>query len=234
MRNLLPYLAPVLFFGETIAAESPIPQKQSRSSAFWTTEDGFRSTLLLRNINRRDDLLVYTTLFNSDGLPLPLSPLTIRASSTMEVDIDFITKGAGWRAASGSALLEWTHSSMDQLLVETVIENRRKSISYSVPTPEKIGTSHRLYGLYFRNSDTVELYAALHNTSVVPLVVTPSLAVAAREIDLPSVTIPPNGMRLLDLPEDLSNEARRLWSSGQAGTLLIRHDGPDQALLNHK
>jgi len=216
----------LLWCANIFAQTSPPPQV--RYSAYWSTMDGNNSQIIVRNANRVESVSISVSLRLSSGDEFVFDELEVEAQGNRAVDVRQLLEKRGVRAAWGSATITYRQPNNKAVMVETIVEDVRKSISYTVPSYERAGYGRRLYGLYWTPAPTTELYVALQNTSGSPLTVRPSLQTAEGIIEMPPVSLSAHQSTVLELPEDA--RLRGLWARERSGAFILTYDGPGGAL----
>lgn len=225
-------------------------EPQSLYCGLWRTDDGFVSTIHIKNELIATPLTVIPVIYMSDGTAVNLNPRHVPAGGEMDVNINrAIAKRAlainGHLSSFGNAELLYDWTSPGHIVGSMQILNLAQSLiftdSFEPPKiTEPIGAinhpviipptgMHHIEMLWWKHDPGVQVFAGFTNTSVRPLVMNYTLKDAAgtagKEHEL---MLGPHATQFLDLTTAID-----LLPPGAntAGGISIQYDGDIGQLL---
>jgi len=117
------------------AANAAAPRYE-RYSSYWTTLNGFQSSIKLHNHNIRGSVHIQPTLFLANGTPVQLAEIKLGPLENSEIDVSEELRSRNLPEGSGSALFRYSGPAQNILAAETLVTNRRFSLSYTIPSYE--------------------------------------------------------------------------------------------------
>lgn len=100
---------------------------QEQFLSYWTTETGWRTELQLRNNQPAQDISITPVFRKTDGVEVPLTPVTVKAKEVRAIDLSTIIGSSTPQvlAAYGSLVLRYhSVSSSDMYAVATATPSR--------------------------------------------------------------------------------------------------------------
>jgi len=205
---------------------SNLPAIQRRMiGTYYTTEDGFQSTLILNN-KGPNQIMVTPILHSQNGQTFAASPVAVGGHSSPEVDLNTMASIAGQQFRSGS--FEFTYEGrMLEVGGGLRIVNAEKSLIFDeqmlepgmkFPSPQL----EAVYAVPFENS---RLSVIMTNTTTQPILVNGDAIFAGSNGHYPIQSqLGPYQTQVVDLPHGLVKKA-------SAGAVSLNHNGGKGALL---
>jgi len=208
----------------------PTDRSWSRYASFWTTAEGHSSTVVLRNTNLRDTIVVTPVLWLSAGNHQELSPISLAPAASAQVDLAQSLRPLGLRGQAGSAEFRYSHPGGGALLAEITVEKASTGVAYTIPTAEYVGSSRRLFAPFLIPSVGAEIYIAAQNVSSAPITVTPVIETSEGIARPGPLTIAPRSFQFIELPAREVLQGRPSTRNPAAGRISLEHAGPYGAL----
>jgi hypothetical protein len=212
--------------------------RQSATGGLWMTDANWKAALYLKNGLKTDPITVTPILYLSNGLRVPLSPVTLEPSGTTIVDIGKGLESVGiapYATLCGYAEIEyqWAWAAVTATVKNVDVVNSLIFIFGLQPSPEwhpehmqsmpgLQATSFE--GMWWKQEIDVSGFLALSNVTgkaihaAVRLTDKTDTRVATYQI-----TVSPHGTKMLTLDE-LKTVA------GDTGGIYLTHDGPERGL----
>jgi hypothetical protein len=217
----------------------PTPKLQTSVGGFWMTSAYFKSALYLKNGLKTGPLTVTPALYLSNGVRLPLAPVTMEPSGTAVVNINqaLADKGISSYASLNGYVeitFQWAWDAVCATVrnVDTVHSLIFISNLQPLPPPNpavqpaaSTPPTQNLEGLWWKEESNVTGFVALSNVTGSPI------DAAIRVLDDQnnnlgnhSVTVSPHGTKIVNLNELLSATTPR-------GGVTMSYTGSPDALL---
>lgn len=193
-----------------------------RFSSYWTTKDKFTSTVKLHNNLVRHGITITPILLLADGSPTELEPIQLGPLGNAEIDVS--------RALASKQLPEHVEGSFvfrypgrigNAISAETLILDREESLSFTIPSYEERPSSRKQHFAWWKPYPGAEVYVAMQNVSDETIRVHPTATVGNRQIPLGVIELGPYHLATLELPDDLDEAGKQLWSRNDLGSLTI-------------
>lgn len=217
----------------------PIPKLQTSVGGFWMTNAYFKSALYLKNGLKTGPLTVTPALYLSNGVRLPLAPVTMEPSGTAVVDINLALadRGFAYNATLNGYVeitFQWAWNAICASVrnvdtVHSLIFGSNLQPLATLNNPDQTAVSspsaQDLEGLWWKEESNVMGFVALSNVSGSPVdAAIQVLDDQDNNLGNHSVTVSPHGTKVVDLTELLSAPAPR-------GGLTLSYNGPSGSLL---
>ncbi len=217
----------------------PTPKLQTSVGGFWMTNGYFKSALYLKNGLKTGPLTVTPALYLSNGVRLPLAPVTMEPSGTAIVDINqaLVDHGIASRASlNGYAEIsfQWAWDAVCATVrnVDTVHSLIFISTFQPLPTPNPADQTasstppaQNLEGLWWKEESNVTGFVALSNVTGSPVDAAIQVLDDQNEnMGNHSVRVSPHGTEIVNLSELLSAKTLR-------GGVTMSYTGSPDALL---
>jgi len=221
----------------------PPAAAQSATGALWMTDGNFKSTAYLSNMLKEDPLTVTPVLHLANGVAYPLDSVTLAPSGTAAIDINKSLAKQGvapyatlsgyvevqykwaWPAICGSV---WNVDTTHSLIF--VYSLRPPAPSFAPQNTQGANGSSEaqqtLEGMWWKQEPNVSGFVGLSNlTGRAISASVESLDADNHSIETHSVTISPNGTKIVELNELLTTSASAggivvTWN-GNAGDLAV-------------
>src|SRR5262245_20219073 len=192
---------------------------------YYTTEDGFQSTLILNN-KGLNQIMVTPILHSQNGQTFAASPVAVGGHSAPEVDLNTMASIAGQQFRSGS--FEFTYEGrMLEVGGGLRIVNAEKSLIFDeqMLEPGMKFPSARLEAVYALPFEDSRVSVIVTNTSAQPILVNgDAIFVGANGHHPIQSQLGPYQTQVVDLPHGLVKKA-------SAGAVSLNHNGGKGALL---
>jgi hypothetical protein len=203
--------------------EPAIPRRMI--GTYYTTEDGFESTLILNN-KGPNQIAVTPILHNQDGQTFAGSPVAVGGQSSSKVDINLLASIAGPQFRNGS--FEFTYEGR---LLEVGgglrIINAEKSLIFDeqMLEPGLKFPSSRLEAVYALSFEDLQVRVIMTNTTAQPVTVNGDAIFAGADGHHPiKGWLGPYQTQVVNLPRGLAKKS-------SAGAVSLNHNGDKGALL---
>ena len=152
------------------------PKPQQVFSGFWRVDQGFESTLRIKNILITQNLTVSPVVYMADGTAFALSSIDLAPGGIRDVSINDALQEAppsirGHVSEFGSAVLDFTAPSVANAATNMQILNTTQSLVFTVsskpilPSAIAPNSDQTLESLWWKNDPGVRVFAAVSNTS---------------------------------------------------------------------
>ena len=177
----------------TLAVCSPnaAAQSYSRYSSYWTTSNGFQSSIKLHNHNIGAPINIEPTLYLANGTPVKLARIQLGPLENSEIDVNTELRRRNLPEGNGSALFLYSGPALNVLAAETLVTNSQLSLAYTIPSYEQRQASTVQRYVYSRPSTSSDVYVSLQNTTGAPLSIRPTLQFGDRTINLDQISLRP-------------------------------------------
>ncbi len=209
----------------------PLPTTpQTLTSGYWRVDQGFVSTIEVKNAWVVSAIDVIPVLYFADGTPYPLPSVHLGASATKTISINQALSAVPGSVAAhesqfGSAALMY-RGNVGAVIATVTLINPGASLSYVWPTQlatSAPGSVQTLEGLWWRRDDGVGGFVAISNSTQQPKQVTIQLvAEHGRQMQPEAVLLAPHATQTLDL-DALTNVLPK--GENRAGGLRLQFDG---------
>jgi hypothetical protein len=193
--------------------------------SYYTTEDGFKSTLILNN-KGPNQIAVTPILHSQNGQTFTAPLVTVGGQSSQEVDLNLLASIAGPQFRSGS--FEFTYEGrLLEMGGGLRIVNAEKSLIFDeqMLEPGMKFPSSRLEAVYAIPFDSAQVEVVITNTSAQPVVVSGSTTFAGANAQHPiQGQLKAYETQVVKLPPGLVSQA-------SAGAVSLSHNGAVGALL---
>ena len=197
----------------------------------WSNEDGFSTTIFIRNVNIQSAVNAKLSLI-LDRRTLTLASINIPALQTVPVDIAqaLIAQGE-LDKQSGGAVIDFDASSAGSVNAYAQVLDTSKSLSLSLPFMESAtSVAGPLEAVAFCYSKKTDGYVALQNTTDAAVTVTPIAVYASQTVNLGQQQIPAHQRLTIKLPtapgatgnSGAFSVGLRVASSGGAGAIVAQ------------
>ncbi len=177
--------------GQLVLAQSGT-SVQYLYNSYWSTADGFQSTIQFHNNLIADSLSVTTTLYSADGRSVTLEPVVLGALGNASVDLNQELARRGWPESQiGSAAFHYSRKFPGALGAEISVVNAQKGLAYTIPSASTGAASARQHAVFWLPSENAEVYVALQNISAESLQISAVLDVDSRSSQLPVIVLQP-------------------------------------------
>jgi hypothetical protein len=192
---------------------------------YYTTEDGFQSTLILNN-KGPNQIMVTPILHSQDGQTFRASPVAVSGQSSSEVDLNLLAQAAGPQFLSGS--FEFAYEGrLLEIGGGLRIVNAEKSLIFDeqMLEPGMKFPSSRLEAVYAIPFGDSRVNVVVTNTTAQPIILNGNAVFAGANGHHPiQGQLGPHEMRVVNLPHGLIKKA-------SAGAVSLDHNGDKGALM---
>jgi len=223
--------------------------KRSMIGGLWMTDANWKSAIYLRNGVETDPVTVTPILHLSNGVKYTLPDVTLQPAGNAIIDINQGLQQLGiasFATLSGYAEIQYTWP-WDPFCVTIRNVDTAHSLIFTyglqptMPVPLNIvnpvvkTSTHTIEGMWWKQEANVTGFVALANTSSQPIQAAVSLTDnQANLIVQHSVTISPQGMKLVNLPELISASGSQggvqITSSATTDNMIVNGGLEDQAV----
>lgn len=182
------------------------------AAPYWSTADGFVSTIEMKNYHVSNPLTVTPVLrLEHGGGDVALDPVTLKPSETRRLNINQALAMRGLYAKVGAA--EIRHAPEGGFGANLTVLNESKSLIYNFQfrTPDM---TTRLEGLWWFYDEHTDGFVAAQDASDDPITVTPTLYAGERPYRLPPLKLRPHEMTVLRLRDELRKLGLEKETSG--------------------
>jgi len=184
---------------------------------YFTESGGMNSTLTLNN-NEAEPMSVTVTIFNHNGDPFEVPPITLESASAARFSVKELTASAKGDFNGGNIQIFYHGTSMGITSQVSIVSANHHLALESVETEPMDFGSTTLNGIVWTPDDETQAKLALTNTTSAPLDVT-----AMGNVKVQSLTLKARETRVIELKEFLGNS--------RATLLTLDHHGPLGALI---
>ncbi|HXJ93050.1 MAG TPA: hypothetical protein VMT20_09225 [Terriglobia bacterium] len=223
--------------GRAASHSSSTNVTHTQHCALWRVDNGFLSTIHLKNTLVVGPLTVTPILFMADGTEYDLPPVRLVTAGNDDLRVNDALANAPPAIAAhisdyGSVELRYQYPSPGHLQALTEISQAALSLTYGTPfegPPDAAAGTETVEGLWWRHTPQVNGFVALANTTAaavpVSLRATGSLGTALAPV---AASIPAHATRMFELDaltRDLPEEETR------AGGLRLQYQGKPGAIV---
>jgi len=198
---------------------------------FWKINDGFETTLVLRNRHLRANVTVTPVLYADEGRAVRLPTLTLSPNSVQMVSLSDALAGRESRPETGALAFEFQEPGRSTFLAQVVVKNISKGLIYtfSASPGGPAGTPQvALNAPWWLRDDDTRPTLALFNTSTAATLVHASVTVDETSRSMEDVPLGPHEARRLDFRKLLRENG--IPDAGK-GFLTITSEGPGGTVL---
>lgn len=172
------------------------------AAPYWSVEDGFVSTIEMKNYHVDQPLTVTMVLYPLHGPEIILDPVTLNPSETRLININDTLASYHKHFTVGAAELRYSQLTEGVFGANLTVLNVTKSLIYNFQfrLPEM---SARLEGLFWFYDKHTDGFVAVQNTSDHDVVVTPTLFAREYSYQLTQINLRPHQMELIQLRSEL-------------------------------
>jgi hypothetical protein len=172
------------------------------AAPYWTTEDGFVSTIEMKN-NRVDTSLTITpVLYPLHGQKLTLDPVLLKPSESRLLNINKALGKKGKGNTSGAVEILYTHTTPGAFGANLTVLNEAQSLIYNFKFQRPDETS-RLEGLWWFLDKDTDGFTAMQNVSDKEIKVTPTLYVREQPYQLNAIRLRAHETEVIHLRQEL-------------------------------
>lgn len=205
------------------------PESFSTYVPYFQTNQGFSTTLFVRNAHRRTPAMVTLVLLADGGRQVPLPSFELAPNDLQAIPLETLLAKAGTWANSGAIRLKFTGAGPSAVTGHAMVKNIDRSLIFAFPFRARYasGESNTLNAPWWLLDEEDKGILALANTSADPIIVRPSVAVNGSRHSLAEIWIGPRQAEEFDL--------RRLMRAGgirdtQVGSITLSYEGESNAL----
>src|ERR1700735_5496913 len=245
---------------KVFAPHEPIPPKAAKQvkwltpamqrsmvGGLWMTDADFKSSIYLKNVVETDSVRVTPILHLSNGAKYILPDVTVKPAGLAIISIndELEKKGiSSWATLSGYAQLQYTwpwdpfcatirNVDVAHSLIFTYSLRPTMPVPLHLVKPIYTPPTHTVEGMWWKHERTVSGFIAIANLASQPAVTTVQITDGqGAGISQHKVTVSPQGMKLIKLPELQTAEAVqggvRITSSEASDNLVINGGLEDQ------
>ncbi len=180
------------------------PTEALIAAPYWSTTDGFVSTIEMKNYRVDVPLTVTPVLYPQHGREIALDPITLKPSETRLLNINKALAKRGQHEMLGAA--EIRHAPEGAFGANLTVLNEAKSLIYNFQFHAPDMTT-RLEGLWWFYDEHTDGFVAAENASAADITVTPTLYARERPYQLDPVRLRPHEMTVFRLRQE---QLRRL------------------------
>jgi hypothetical protein len=197
---------------------------------FWKVNDGYSSTIVVRNMDRQSSVSATPILFTSDSKQLRLAPIQLAPNSVKKISLEDALKELPDAPDSGALALEFDNPQLASVIGEAVVTNYKEGIIFDFPLHSGyVGDEAKaLHTSWWLPDEKTEGRVVLFNTSDKKVVVHPSLTANWTQQPGNDVSLAAHEVKTVDLRDLLHQSGMR---DADVGSLTLAYDGPAHALL---
>ncbi len=199
--------------------------------AFWKINDGFETTLVLRNRHIRANATVTPVLYADEGRILRLPTLTLSPNSVQMVSLTDALAGRENRPETGALAFEFQEPGRSTFFAQVVVKNISKGLIYtfSASPGGRAGTPQvALNAPWWLRDDDTRSTLALFNTSSIATLVHASVTADETSRSLEDIPLGPHEARRLDFRRLLRENG---IPDAEKGFLTVTSEGPGGTVL---
>ena len=168
------------------------------AAPYWSVENGFVSTIEMKNYHVTDPLTITPILYPVDGPEIVLTPITLNPSETKLLNINDALAALGKQVTVGAAELRCNQLTEGVFGANLTVLNAPRSLIYNFQfrLPEMTSRLEGLWWFYDKNTDG---FVAVQNTSDKNVTVVPTLYVRERPYHLDLVQLGPHKTKIIEL-----------------------------------
>jgi hypothetical protein len=197
---------------------------------YWSLETGFASTVTFSNATG-GPIIAEPTLYNLNGDPLPVPPVTVPATSRLALSIATWVQEAGQSTTftQGSLSISYQASDARNLASQVTITNSLRHLSFDIRDEmPMMYMSSRLDGIWWQATADADYKLVVTNTTDALLSVdiafspTPDASMAAND----SITLEPHQAKLIDLQPVSSGQSNTQGIASMGGVTITYTGAP--------
>ena len=172
------------------------------AAPYWSVDNGFVSTIEMKNYHVTDPLTITPILYPVDGPEIVLTPVTLNPSETKLLNINDALASSGKHFTVGAAELRCNQLTEGVFGANLTVLNASRSLIYNFQfrLPEM---SSRLEGLWWFYDKNTDGFVAVQNTSDKNVTVVPTLYVRERPYHLDLLQLGPHKTKIIELRREL-------------------------------
>lgn len=235
LRNPIAAFCAILLIHPAGAVQTPDTTSNTGTTfrvvaPFWKTNEGFSTTLIIRNRHKKSPAWVTPILYTADGREVRLETLELAPDSVQEVHVAEALAAAGEWARSGAVALEFEGPNAAAVAGYTLVMDERRSLLFNsvFRVGYAGGGSKTLFAPWWLRDEETRGTLVLFNASDEQLTVHPSVAVGLVEHAVGEVPLTPYQVKEIDLRTLLRENG---LPGAARGLLRLGYDGPKQALF---
>jgi hypothetical protein len=216
-----------------------LPDPKAQTSAppsvlfvpFWKINDGFETTLVLRNRHIRASVTVTPVLYADEGRILRLPTFTLSPNSVQMVSLSGTLAGHENRPETGALAFEFQEPGRSTFFAQVVVKNISKGLIYtfSASPGERAGMPPvALSAPWWLRDDETQSTLALFNTSGATTLVHASVTVTETSHSFQDIPLGPHESRRLDFRKLLRENGIQ---DAEKGFLTVTSEGPGGTVL---
>lgn len=197
---------------------------------FFKVDQGFQSTLLVRNSHLKVSASVAPILRLADGRELRLATISLAPDEVRMIDLAAAVREVGEEARSGAVSLEFQGAGPSAVNGLIVVKNERKSLIFAFPLRAGYahGESRSLLAPWWLMDEEDQGALALYNSSDAAVIVHPSAIVRRSRVQMQEILLAPREAVRLDLRRLLRENGIR---GVREGALALDYEGPVHAVI---
>ncbi|MEE9234982.1 MAG: hypothetical protein V3U28_06070 [Candidatus Acidoferrales bacterium] len=235
MRNPIAAFCAILLIHPAGAVQTPDTTSDTRTTfrvvaPFWKTNQGFSSTLIIRNRHKKSPATVTPILYTADGREVRLETLELAPNSVQELPLAEALAAASEWARSGAVALEFQAPNAAAVAGYALVMDERRSLLFNsvFRVGYAGGGSKTFFAPWWLRDEGTRGTLVLFNASEEQLTVHPSVAVGLIEYSVDEITLTPHQVKEIDLRTLLRENG---LPGADRGLLRLGYDGPKQALF---
>jgi hypothetical protein len=172
------------------------------AAPYWSVENGFVSTIEMKNYHVTDPLTVTPILYPVDGPEIVLTPITLNPSETRLLNINDALASYGKNFTVGAAELKYNQLTEGVFGANLTVVNAPRSLIYNFQfrLPE---TTSRLEGLWWFYDKNTDGFIAVQNTGDKNVSVVPTIYIRQRPYHLDLIQLGPHKTKIIELRREL-------------------------------
>jgi hypothetical protein len=188
-------------------AAAPTPKVENYNfliaAPYWSVENGFVSTIEMKNYHVEEPLTITPILYPLDGPEIILTPITLKPSESRLLNINEVLASYGKQFTVGAAVIKYGQLTEGVFGANLTVLNAPKSLIYNFQfrLPEETPKLEGLWWFYDKQTDG---FIAVQNTSDKNVTVVPSLYVHEQRRQLQLIQLQPHQMKLIELRRELN------------------------------
>ena len=191
-------------------AESDRPSTQANSTStfaiyapYWSVEDGFVSTIEMKNYRVDQSLSIRPVLYPLHGPAVALDPVALNPSETRLLNINDALAAQHKHFTVGAVEIKYADVTESVFGANLTVLNKEKSLIYDFQfrIPEM---SSRLEGMWWFYDEHTDGFVAVQNTSDDAVTATPTFYAQQHPRQLEPLHLQPHEMRLIELRKELN------------------------------
>ncbi len=217
-------------------AQSPLqPAGWALWSPYWTTEDGFTSTLLMKNNRGQETLRLTVALYFMDGSEYELAPIELGPRQTTALNLNRIVESLPPHLVTsreGGAEVRFGARNNAGIMGSIAVSNPEQGIAWNFrlyPVNPTLSVAP-VRGVFWLRDEATDGFVAAQNASEEFITITPRFDINGTKHHLPPSQLTPGQTLKLEL----RNSLRTLGlEDATAGGLEFVYDGPPDAVKAH-